>query len=405
MKNKFLTYFVNRIAYFVCCLTFFCISAVSANAQNYISQQRIKKIVIDAGHGGKDPGTVGKKSKEKDITLAVALKLGELINKNFPEIDVIYTRKKDVFIELSERGNIANRNNADLFISIHVDAIKNNPRVGGASTWVMGSHKSQANLEVSLRENNVITMEDDYTSKYQGYDPKSPESYIIFLLMQNAHLTESVKIANIVQNEMVANGPIKGDRGVRQAGFLVLWKTAMPSILIELGFLSNPTEEEILNKSENQAKIAQNIFSALSKYKQEYETVSDTAASAQIIDNAEPEKDEVKIIDEEKNNSDSLPPKTEDKTAENKTSTNNTRTSQKTYSVQVMAITKKIPTTSKNFNGLKNVKCIKSGQYYKYITGSFKELNEAKRLSKSLQKDFKGAFVVEVDGNNLTAVR
>ncbi|MDR3287208.1 MAG: N-acetylmuramoyl-L-alanine amidase, partial [Prevotellaceae bacterium] len=245
MKNKFLTYFANKMPYIVCYLTFFCISIIFANAQNYVSQQRIKKIVIDAGHGGKDPGARGKNINEKDITLSVALKFGEFINKNFPEIEVIFTRNKDVFIELNERTNIANRNNADLFISIHVNSFKNStPR--GVSTWIMGGHKSQANLEVSRLENSVITMEDDYTTKYQGFDPTSPESYIIFSLMQFAHRTESVTLAEFVQQELLQTSPLKGDKGVQQAGFLVLWKTAMPSILIELGFISNPNDEQIL---------------------------------------------------------------------------------------------------------------------------------------------------------------
>jgi N-acetylmuramoyl-L-alanine amidase len=356
--------------------------------------------VLDAGHGGKDPGTVGKKkTNEKDITLAVVLKLGELISKKFPEIEVIYTRKKDVFVELNERGNIANRNNADLFISIHVDAVTN-PKVRGASTWVMGLHKSEANFEVSRRENAVIELESDYTSKYGNFD-LSPESYIIFSLMQNAHINESLKIAEIVQNEMVTNGPITGNRSVRQAGFLVLWKTAMPSILIELGFLSNPTEETVLTNKENQAKIAQNIFSAFCKYKEQYEKNNDA-----FVD----QKTET-IADKTGNNSATITDEIKKQPAENNIAAKDSATNikpaasnkpQKTYSVQIMAITKAIPATAKNFKGHRGVKYMKAGKYYKYMIGNFSTLNEAKQLRQSLQKDFKGAFVVEIEGDSIT---
>jgi N-acetylmuramoyl-L-alanine amidase len=401
MKNKFLTYFENNIRYCIYSLAFFCVFSICANAQNYVSRQQITKIVIDAGHGGKDPGAVGKKSKEKNITLAVALKLGELISKNFADVEVIYTRKKDVFVELSERGEIANRNNANLFISIHADANKNT-RARGASTWVMGEHKSQASLEVSRRENAVITMEDDYSSKYQGFNPETPESYIIFKLLQNSHMKESLKFADIVQNEMVTQGPIKGNRSVQQAGFLVLWKTAMPRILIELGFLSNLEEEAILIKDENQEKIAQNIFSAFCKYKEQYEKGNITADTPQTADNDEyPKGKDTLQID---TTSDSTKEKHEVKAIESSISSN-VAAPQKTYSVQIMAIKKLIPTTARDFKGRKDVKYVKTDNYYKYITGDFTNLNEARQVCRSLQKDFKGAFVVAVEGNKLTPVR
>lgn len=399
MKSKFLTYFENGIRYLACYLTFFCVLSVCANAQNYVSQQRIKKVVIDAGHGGKDPGAVGKKGREKNITLSVALKLGELISKKFADVEVIYTRNRDVFVEVSKRGEIANRHNADLFISIHVDA-SDKTRARGASTWVMGQHKSQESLEVSRRENAVITMEDDYSTKYQGFDPEMPESSIIFKLLQNSHMKESLKFAEMVQNEMITQGPIKGDRSVRQAGFLVLWKTAMPRILIEIGFISNPEEEAILIKNENQAKIAQSIFSAFCKYKEQYEKGNSTDEIRQIDDTAN-QKAEEKNISKIDNSSNLITEKNEVETAVS----GKADTSQKTYSVQIMAITKKIPVTAKDFKGHKNIRYMKVGNYYKYITGNFTDLTAAKRLCQSLQKDFKGAFVVAVEKNNLTLVR
>ncbi|MDR2127267.1 MAG: N-acetylmuramoyl-L-alanine amidase [Prevotellaceae bacterium] len=394
MKNKFLTSFEKNILYFACFFAFFCIVTVPAEAQKYSNPQQIKKIVIDAGHGGKDPGAVGKKSKEKDITLAVALKLGDLISKNFPDVEVIYTRKTDVFVEVGERGNIANRNHADLFVSIHVDSFK--PSARGASTWIMGLNKSKANLEVALRENAVIALEDDPT-KYKDF---SLESSIISSIIQDAQMKESYKFAEMVQNEMISNGPITGDRGVRQDGFLVLWKAAMPRILIELGFISNLAEEQILIKDENQAKIAQNIFSAFSKYKKQYEE-NNALETFQTSDSTKLPKAEEKTgsaKDEQENREDKTNQKNNELLIEKPAL-------QKIYAVQIMAINKIIPTSSKDFKGHKNIKYMKVGNYYKYITGNFTNLNEAKQLCKSLQKDFKGAFVVEVGGNNLTPVR
>lgn len=213
-------------------------------SQDFVTSYKLTKVVIDAGHGGHDTGALGKDAREKDITLAVALKLGKLIETNCPDVTVIYTRKTDVFIPLDERTAIANKAEADLFISIHVNS---NPssRPYGAETYVMGLHKSAGNLDVAMRENSVITYEKDYTTKYEGYDPNSAESFIIFSLMQNAYLDQSLNFASKIQNDFCERGQRK-DRGVKQAGFLVLWKTAMPSVLVELGFLSNPQEEKFL---------------------------------------------------------------------------------------------------------------------------------------------------------------
>ena len=431
MRNKFLTYFENKLSYLTCCLTLFCICGSFCDAQDYVNSQRIGKIVIDPGHGGRQPGAVGKKIKEKDVTLSVSLKLGEMITKNFPDVEVIYTRKKDIFLELHERSNIANQNNADLFISIHVNAFKtSSPR--GVSTWVMGMHKSEANLAVAQLENSVITMEDDYSAKYEGYNPNSPESYIMFTLMQNAHIHESLKLAELVQNELLKTGPIKGDKGVQQAGFLVLWKTAMPSILIELGFISNPNDEAILMQTENHTKLAKSIFDAFSKYKQEYEknyiepTVTETPAKTANNKTDTVQKNAVDNVQKdtttEKNNTleveKNLPEQknTEEKTTKNDTPTNNkpaetnnkpaeTVKAPKTYSVQIMAIYKLISTTAKDFKGHKNVRYMKIGAYYKYMIGNFTDLNQARQFCRSLQKDFQGAFVVEVEENNLKPVR
>jgi N-acetylmuramoyl-L-alanine amidase len=225
----------------------------------------ISKVVIDAGHGGKDPGTIGKKSQEKNVTLQIALKLAEEIRSQCKGVTVICTRTTDEFIELHERAEIANRSKADLFISIHCNA---NPKhtFQGAETYVMGLHRTEANLEIAKKENAAILLEPDYSTNYNGFDPNSDESYITFTLFQNAFLEQSTRFASIVQDEMKDRVGMN-DRGVRQAGFLVLYKTTMPSVLIETGFLSNPDEEKFLTSEKGQQYIASAICRAFRKFK------------------------------------------------------------------------------------------------------------------------------------------
>lgn len=236
------------------------------NLANEKEKYKIRTVVIDAGHGGHDSGCLGapSNSKEKNVTLAVALKLGALITKNFPDIKVIYTRKTDVFIELHERAGIANRNNADLFISIHCNANANTAAFG-AETYLMGLHKTDANLDVSKRENAVITLEKDYKNQYDGFDPNAPETHIILSLNQNAHIEQSTLLAGFIQKQFKELG--RYSRGVKQAGFLVLYKTAMPAVLIETGFLTNPSEGSYLISDEGQSKLSSSIFKGFKSYK------------------------------------------------------------------------------------------------------------------------------------------
>ena len=251
----------------VLCLT----SLVPLEAQDVGDVSRIKRVVIDAGHGGKDPGAISRngKYKEKNITLSVALKLGELIKSNFPDIKVIYTRSTDKYVELSERAAIANRNKADLFISIHVNSAKA-VQARGTETFVMGAHKSDDNFEVCKLENSVIVIEDDYESKYEGFNPNSPESYIIFSLLQNIHQEQSIKYAAQVQGQF-AKGPITVNRGVKQGGLLVLWKTTMPAVLTELGFISNPKDCAVLITKSGQEQFARRLFNAFASYKKDFD--------------------------------------------------------------------------------------------------------------------------------------
>lgn len=225
-------------------------------------------LVIDAGHGGKDPGAQSGKAKEKNINLAVALAFGKLVEQNCPDVKVVYTRKTDVFVELNERANIANRAKADLFVSIHTNSTvaKVGPR--GAETYTLGMHRAADNLAVAKRENSVITLENDYEEKYEGFDPNSSESYIIFELMQDRNMASSVKLAGLIQKQF-RNHAGRVDKGVHQAGFLVLRATSMPSVLVELGYINNPSEATYLTSSAGVSALAKSIYNAFVAYKKD----------------------------------------------------------------------------------------------------------------------------------------
>ncbi|QSE97744.1 N-acetylmuramoyl-L-alanine amidase family protein [Fulvivirga lutea] len=236
------------------------------------SDFKIKTVVIDAGHGGHDPGTHGQFSEEKDIALDVAMKVGGYIKEYLPDVKVIYTRDADKFIELEQRANIANKNNADAFISIHANAVSKNT-IYGTETYVMGAHKTQGNFEVAKRENSVILYEDGYEEKYEGFDPNSPESQILFSLSQSAYIENSLYLASKIE-EQFGKRAGRHSRGVKQAGFWVLWRTAMPSVLVEIGYLTNPKEEQELNSESVQGNIASGIFRAFRDYKNEIESLN-----------------------------------------------------------------------------------------------------------------------------------
>ncbi len=238
----------------------------TASSTHSMDDYRLKTVVIDAGHGGKDSGCLGANSKEKVIALGVSLKLGEYISKNFPDVKVIYTRKTDKFLELKERAEIANSNNADLFISVHCNASPSKQGYG-TETYVMGTHRSNANLMVAKRENSVVTMEDNYEVAYDGFDPNSDEGHIRLSIFQNAYREESILFASLVEDQFQKKAK-RSSRGVKEAGFLVLYKTTMPSVLIETGFLTNTSEEKYLMTAEGQDKIASSIYKAFAQFKE-----------------------------------------------------------------------------------------------------------------------------------------
>lgn len=222
-------------------------------------------IVLDAGHGGKDPGALGKSGKEKNINLAVTLALGKLIEDNLKDVKVVYTRKTDVFVELNERAAIANRAKANLFVSIHTNALPKGAQGKGSETYTLGMHRAADNLEVAKRENAAIMLEKDYENRYEGFDPKSAESYIIFEFMQDTYMEQSVKLASFIQQQFRSAG--RPDKGVHQAGFLVLRATSMPSCLIELGYITTASEEAYLMSDRGVQQLAKSIYEAIKKYK------------------------------------------------------------------------------------------------------------------------------------------
>ncbi len=345
-------------------------------SDNYLLAQSnntvLKTIVIDPGHGGKDSGTLGTKRfkiYEKHVALAVSLKLGKYINDAFPSIDVKYTRDTDVFLELNERTELANNVNADLFISIHCDGFTN-PNPSGASVFVMGMSKLKANMDVAMRENSAIYMEDNYQQKYEGFDPKSKESYIVFSLMQNTYLQQSLKIAEEVEKEFSTKANRKS-RGVKQAPFYVISRTNMPSILIECGFLTNPKEEEYLHSEIGQDYIASAIFRAFRSYKQSIEFLQDFAVDSSTLNNK---------ITELKNVADSLikddkKPKIE-----------------LIYKVQIGTYLKSM-LNNQQFIDL-NAEELRINGTYKYFISSDKNKNNAENLKNRLRNlGFNGAFI------------
>ena len=335
-------------------------------------------VVIDAGHGGHDPGAIGKISKEKNINLNVALKVGNLIKNNCDDVKVIYTRSKDVFIPLDRRAEIANNAKADLFISIHTNALANNRTAKGASTWTLGLAKSDANLEVAKRENSVILYESDYQTRYAGFNPNSAESYIIFEFMQDKYMEQSVHLASLMQKQF-RHTCKRLDRGVHQAGFLVLKASAMPSILIELGFISTPEEERYLNSETGATTMAKGIYHAFLNYKREHE-IRLTGVSKTVI----PTEQKGQEIEKENDR-----PVTVQKVAENATNDNEI-----TFKIQILTSSKPLAKNDKRLKGLKGVDYYKEKDIYKYTYGASGDYNKVLRTKRTITAKFKDAFII-----------
>ncbi len=337
---------------------------------------KIQTVVIDAGHGGKDAGAVGKKGKEKDITLAVAKKVGAMIKKQYPDVKVYYTRTTDVFVELMERAKIANRNNADLFISIHCNSVANSPKTGGAETFIMGDHRNSANLAVAKRENASILYESNAEENYGGFDPNSTEAYIAFSFIQSEFKQRSLEFAELVQNQLVGSAK-RHDRGVQQAGFLVLYKTAMPSVLVELGFISNPTEEAYMMSADGQNTLASAIAKAFSTYKTNFEKNS--------VDMQQETMAEEKPEATEKPETPVTPPVVD-------------KNKGVVYKVQFTTRSRAVDNPQSIYKNLKDVDYYEHNGMFKYTAGCFATKADADAYLKEVtSKGYDGAFVVKFE--------
>ncbi|MCX6230190.1 MAG: N-acetylmuramoyl-L-alanine amidase [Bacteroidetes bacterium] len=348
---------------------------VNAISKSPSKNGKVNLVVIDAGHGGHDSGALGSNSKEKDVALAVALKLGKLIESSFSNVKVIYTRKTDEFIELYRRAQIANENHADLFISIHCNSSPSK-EPWGTESWVMGLNKSQKNLEVAKKENAAILLEDNYSASYDGFNPNSPEANIIFSLFQNAYLDQSLDLAAKIQKQFKGNFKTI-DRGVKQAGFLVLYKTTMPAILIETGFISNLHDEEMLTSENGRNEITHAIFKAFKEYKYKIEGFNNQNEIVSVktedvkVNTAKPfeKTDTVKIA--------------------------NTSKKEISFRVQFATSPTEKSTSSPEFAGLGKIKMYFHGNLYKYTVGDEKNIVDANKLLIKIQeKGFKDAFLV-----------
>lgn len=379
-------------------------------------------LVIDAGHGGHDAGALGAISKEKNINLAVALRFGKYVEQNMPDVRVVYTRKTDVFIPLHERANIANRANADLFISVHTNALPAGKIARGFETYTLGMHRAKDNLDVAMRENSVISMEKGYQQTYQGFDPKSSESYIIFEFIQGKNMERSVELARMIQRS-VCEGANRPDKGVHQAGFLVLRETSMPSCLIELGFITTPDEENLLNNDGRVDDIAKGIYEAFAKYKNKYDkrvSVPYRASEKEVTSVPKIVPDTYRQTERRSVSSDTTArtgkPQVQKTTARNvvrnteanKVGTNKVEAKPATkpvtkptevkgapvFKLQIFVSSRTLRKGDAHFKGETDYDSYQEGGMVKYTMGASTNYNEIYRLRKSLLEKFPEAFII-----------
>jgi N-acetylmuramoyl-L-alanine amidase len=361
-------------------------------------------LVIDAGHGGHDPGAIGKISKEKNINLNVALKLGKLIQENCSDVKIIYTRRTDVFIPLDRRAEIANNAKADLFISIHTNSVGGSNTAKGASTWTLGLAKSDANLAVAKRENSVILYESDYKTRYAGFNPNSAESYIIFEFMQDKYMQQSVRLASMIQKQF-KNSCNRIDRGVHQAGFLVLKASAMPSVLVELGFISTPEEERYLNSESGSSSLARGIFRAFMNYKRDHEIrmtgSSNTVIPRQIAEEKEEEDTAEAETPTTRGDRREAAEPTTSASAEPAAPRERATASSSdeiVFKIQILTSDAKLKAGDRRFKGLKNVDFYKEKGIYKYTYGASTNYNKVLQTRREIASKFKDAFIIAFKG-------
>ena len=392
-------------------------TASGSKAGTPAGNSRVFTLVIDAGHGGKDPGAIGNISREKNINLSIALAFGKLVEQNCPDVKVVYTRKTDVFVPLDRRAEIANKAKADLFISIHTNALAGKRQARGAETYTLGIARAEENLEVAKRENAVILVENNYEERYQGFNPRSSESYIMFEFIQDKYMERSVNLAKLIQKEFRATAG-RPDKGVHQAGFLVLRATSMPSALIEVGYISTPDEERYLNSAEGIRKMGRSIYNAFVNYKKNHHGKT-TASAPKLVAQQEtpkakaaepqPEPEEVKddtpkLPDNTRSTDAALPdesivtegaaetePEPEAKKAEKANANDDI-----IFKVQFYTHQRRLPAGSKQFKGLKNVDCYQENNTYKYTYGATRNYKEILAERKKVTALFPDAFVIAV---------
>lgn len=368
-------------------------------------------LVIDAGHGGHDAGALGAKSKEKNINLNVALAFGRYVERNMPDVRVIYTRTTDVFIPLHDRANIANKANADLFISVHTNALPAGKIARGFETYSLGMHRAKDNLDVAMRENSVISMEKGYQQTYQGFDPKSSESYIIFEFIQGKNMERSVEIARSIQNSVCQNAN-RPDKGVHQAGFLVLRETSMPSCLIELGFITTPDEENLLNDESRIDDIAKAIYEGFAKYKNKYDKrvtipYRSQASEGNNIPSIVPDsykrperkstpmrKQVVETAPARKQNVDTAPARKQTVAPVKKQTPASVKSDAPIFKVQILVSSRVLRKGDAHFKGEENYDSYQESGMVKYTIGASANYNEIYQLRKSLLDKFPEAFII-----------
>lgn len=391
-------------------ITLLLVAFLSLAAGMYAANQRFT-LVIDAGHGGHDAGALGAKSKEKNINLNVALAFGRYVERNMPDVRVIYTRTTDVFIPLHERANIANKANADLFISVHTNALPAGKIARGFETYSLGMHRAKDNLDVAMRENSVISMEKGYQQTYQGFDPKSSESYIIFEFIQGKNMERSVEIARSIQNSVCQNAN-RPDKGVHQAGFLVLRETSMPSCLIELGFITTPDEENLLNDESRIDDIAKAIYEGFAKYKNKYDKrvtipYRSQASEGNDIPSIVPDsykrperkstpmrKQVVETAPARKQNVDTAPARKQTVAPVKKQTPASVKSDAPIFKVQILVSSRVLRKGDAHFKGEENYDSYQESGMVKYTIGASTNYNEIYQLRKSLLDKFPEAFII-----------
>ena len=341
-------------------------------------------VVIDPGHGGRDPGAIGKRGKEKNINLSVALKLGNLIQNNCKDVRIVYTRKNDTFVTLDKRAQIANNAKADLFISIHTNSVAKGRTVRGTETYTLGLHRTDDNLEVAKKENSVILIESDYEQRYAGFNPNSSESYIIFEFLQDKNMEKSVELATLIQKQFKTTAK-RIDKGVHQAGFLVLRETSMPGVLVELGYISTPDEEKYLLTEAGTDALAQSIFKAFKTYKSQ--TNPNIKVNKQPVSTPQTES--------KPQQAKKTATKTASKTTSQPSKAIKTGKATKTvFKIQILTSEKALGAKSKQFKGLSPVNYYREKGLYKYTHGETTDYNQIWRTKKQISAKFKDAFIV-----------